>query len=93
MNTLKDMPLLPPFCPHCHKSFFWSGPAYTQQKKSCMCKRGRKLFADWMNTQSQLMSEMTDPTESIRPDAVLEVTVPEELPHITEVETDGRSDS
>jgi hypothetical protein len=93
MNNLKDMPLHPPFCPHCHKSFFWSGPAYTQQKKSCMCKKGRKLFADWMNTQSQLMSEMTDPTESIKPDAVLEVTTPEELPHITEVETDGRSDS
>jgi hypothetical protein len=87
MNALKDMPLLPPFCPHCHKSFFWSGPAWTQQKKSCQCKKGRKLFTDWMNTQSQLMSEMTDPTESIVPNPAIEVTTPDEISPVAEVET------
>lgn len=80
MNTFKDMPLLPPFCPHCHKSFFWAGPAYPQQKRSCECKKGRKLFADWMTMQSAMMSEMTDPTEILTA-PVIEVppTEPEEV--------------
>jgi hypothetical protein len=39
-----------------------------------------------MNTQSQLMSEMTDPTESIAPNPAIEVTSPGEVSHVAEVE-------
>lgn len=62
-----DMPMMPTYCPNCHKSFFGAGMAV----KTCHCEKGRKLIKEWMDHQKAATEHMTDPSEAL-------IDIPEE---------------
>ena len=64
MLSLKDIPFLPPYCPNCHKSFFTAEPASSKQTKTCHCKLGKRLVADWI-LQAKVMNQLSDPLEAL----------------------------
>lgn len=64
--------MLPPYCPFCHKAFVGAGLSV----KTCHCKKGQKLFTDWIEEQRKAMDNLTNPNDIlIAEDISLEDTI------------------
>lgn len=61
---MNNIPLLPPYCPFCHKAFFVAAPAGVNTKQ-CHCKRGKNVVKQWMKDQAAVMETMSDPLTAL----------------------------
>ena len=59
------MQILPPYCPSCHKAFFWTGPEQFKAYRTCSCKKGKKMVRQWMEDMRKLTEESTNPVDAI----------------------------
>ena len=64
---MSNITTLPPFCPHCHRSFFYAGPLGSEHKYQCHCEKGKKMVLDWLDEQ-KLVIGLTNPRDIIKED-------------------------